>query len=217
MSDNSVNGQQGVATTVSEYNMLAFVFQMMLQKVQTVGLVKVISCTNNGAISPVGSVVVQPLVNQMTAQRQPIPHGELTMQYMRAQGGANAVILDPRPGDIGIALFCSRDISAVVSAKAQANPPSFRMFDWADGLYVGGVLNGAPSQYIVFNAAGIEIHSPTEIKLTAPTIDIEATSSLTINAPVNDIKGGGTKIDGKPFLPHTHTSESPGTPTGPVL
>lgn len=214
----TVYGQQSPTTDTNEYNVIAFVVQQLLQKVQTATLVKIAAVRNAGGIVPVGTVDVIPLVNIMTGNRQPIAHSTIyNIPYFRMQGGANAVILDPQVGDIGICVFCSRDISAVKATKATANPGSFRMFDWADGLYLGGMLNGAPTQYVAFAAGGITIHSPTKITLSAPEIDIEAGTSITINSPVNDIKGGGSKIDGKPFLPHTHTSESPGTPTGPVL
>lgn len=215
---NTVYGQQGPTTDDSDYNVMAFVVQQLLQKVQTVTLVKVMAVRNAGGIAPVGTIDVTPLVNIMTGNRQPIPHGIIyNIPYFRMQGGANAIILDPQVGDIGMCAFCSRDISAVKATKAAANPGSFRLFDWADGLYFGGMLNAVPTQYVAFAAGGITLHSPVKITLSAPVIDIEAGTIITLNSPLNDIKGGGSKIDGKPFLPHTHTSESPGTPTGPVL
>lgn len=213
-----VVGQEDPSTTATEFNMLAFVFELLLSRISTVKLVKVISCTNSGGVSPVGTVVVRPLVNQMTGAGQGVPHDNLySVPYLRVQGGTNAVILDPEPGDIGACGFCDRDISLVKVTKDYANPGSPSMMDWADGLYFGGFLNGAPSQYVAFSAAGLALVSPTKISLSAPVVDIEATTSVTVNSPANTIEGGGTSIDGKPFLPHAHTGvQSGGSDSGPV-
>ena len=36
-------------------------------------------------------------------------------------------------------------------------------------MYLGGMLNGTPTQYVQFSAAGIKIHSPAAVVLEAPT------------------------------------------------
>ena len=159
------------STVWGVYNNLLFVIEQALSKVQTASLVQVQACSNDGADSPVGTVDVVILVNQQNGQGNPTPHVTMyEMPYLRVQGGANAVIMDPQPGDIGIAVFASRDITKVKSTKAQANPGSFRMHDFSDGLYMGGVLNGQPSQYVQFTSAGVTIVSPTAITLQAPNI-----------------------------------------------
>ena len=186
----SESGQFDPRYYASEYQMLTFVIGQMMSKLCTATLVQVISCTNDGGISAVGTVTVQPLVNQMTGARIAVAHGPLyALPYFRLQGGTNAVILDPQADDIGVAVFASRDISAVKATKAQANPGSLRQYDWADGLYLGGFLNGVPSQYFAFSSTGIAIVSPTAIKLQAPSIDFEATTSITMNSPDNNIEG----------------------------
>ena len=154
-------------------NNLLFVVQQALAKVQTASVVKVIACSNAGGVSPVGTVDVQILVNQISGQGNPTPH--LTMYglpYLRVQGGANAIIIDPRAGDIGIAVFASRDITNVKKTKAKANPGSFRTHDFSDGMYLGGLLNGTPSQYLRFSSDGIELISPTAVNATASAITL---------------------------------------------
>lgn len=195
---NAVYGQENPGSTGDEYNTLAFVIWQILKQVQTATLVRVISCSNNGGLSPVGTVTVQPLVNQMTGNDEPVPHGQISnVPYMRMQGGANAVILDPQPGDIGICVFCSRDISNVVATKGQANPGSYALFDWADGLYIGGFLNGAPSQYVQLNSEGIKIVSPTAITLTAPTITLNGIVWGThVHPGQGNLMAGSTPVTG---------------------
>lgn len=203
MSD-AVSGQENPGTTGTDYNILAFVVAQLLQKVQTNTLVQVISCTNAGDLSPVGRVSVQPLIFQMTGNRQVVPHGEIfDLPYLRIQGGTDAYIIDPKPGDIGMAAFCSRDISNVKAnpqaavAAGGATPGSLGVFDWADGLYQGGFLNAVPVQYIRHSAAGIEIVSPTKITLRAPTVEIDASTLFKVAAGAVDIEAtGDAKIAG---------------------
>lgn len=167
----------------TEYATLSFIWQQKMSQIATLTLVKIIDCTNDGGLEPVGTVTVQPLVNLMSGDRTSFPHKPLYhLPYLRTQGGANAIIMDPKPGDIGLAGFCSRDISAVQNSKAQANPGSYRMFSMADGLYIGGCLNGVPEQYVLFDDAGIVVVSPNAITLRAPAItldgDVEVTGML---------------------------------------
>lgn len=158
----------------SEYNALRFLMQSMLSTLRTATLVRIISCTNDGGVSPVGFVDVQPLVNQLDGFGNAVPHVKVyRLPYLRIQGGANAVIMDPQPGDIGVAAFADRDISSVKSTRAQANPGSARMFDMADGMYLGGMLNGTPTQYVQFTDGGISIVSPAKITLSAPVIELD--------------------------------------------
>lgn len=175
----------------TDFTAMQFLVQQMLQDIETVTLVKVVACTNSGAVSAVGFVDVQPLVNQVDGLGNGYAHVVIHgLPYFRLQGGANAVIIDPQVGDIGIAAFCSRDISGVKATKAQSNPGTYRKYDLSDGVYLGGLLNGAPSQYVRFASGGITIHSPTKITLDAPditlnaqTIEINGSSSVTLTAP----------------------------------
>ncbi len=201
------------------HNNLLFVIQQALAKVQTATIVKVIACSNDGDASPVGTVDVQILVNQISGQMVATPHVTMYgLPYLRVQGGANAVILDPAPGDIGIAVFASRDITNVKSTKAQSNPGSFRTHDFGDGMYLGGLLNGSPSQFVQFNSSGITIVSPGTITLQAPNIVLNGalqqtggnatmSQSLTVT---EDVKGNGISLDS-----HVHSGvTSGGSDTG---
>lgn len=179
-----------------DYNIYSFIVLQWLAKVQTAIPVKILSCTNDGSVVPFGFVDVLPLVNQIDSQGNAVPHSTVyNLPYLRMQGGSNAIILDPQAGDIGIAVFASRDISKVKATQAQANPDTFRKFSYADGMYLGGILNGTPTQFIQFNSTGITIVSPTQINLVAPNINIHATSELKY-----DCEGNGTK-----FTPNTRT------------
>lgn len=181
-------------STWGEYNNVMFVVLQAISKMQTATLVRVEACSNSGDLSPVGTVDITPLPNQIDGSLPPNPTPYVTIYgvpYLRIQGGSNAVILDPQEGDIGLAVFASRDISKVISTKAQANPGSYRQYDISDALYVGGMLNGIPLQYVQFTASGITVTSPTAITLNAPTINLQAgdtslsldSSGLSVSAP----------------------------------
>lgn len=201
MTAQAVFGQAAPQVESSDYNTTVFLIQQGILKVQTMTLVRVLACTNAGGVSPSGTVDVQPLVNQMTGNRLSIPHKPLyKMPYQRVTGGTNAVIMDPVAGDIGLAIFASRDISGVKTAKGQANPGSFRTFNYADGIYIAGVLNGTPVQYVRFTPAGIELVSPTEVTIQAPTITLDGD----VNISGATVGAGEGTFNGIPVSTHKH-------------
>lgn len=154
----------------SEFTALRFFIQQILSRVNTSSLV-LVTKVDEGGTGPVGSVDVIPMINQLDGAGNGHPLSTLhNLPYLRIQGGANAIILDPQIGDIGIAVFCSRDISTVKRTKAQANPGSWAMHSMSDGLYLGGVLNGAPTQYVYFGENEITIHTPGEINFESSAV-----------------------------------------------
>jgi phage baseplate assembly protein gpV len=191
-------GAENPGDSAGEYGAQSFLVRQILSRVATTTLVKIVAVTNDGTLSPVGFVDVQPLVNLMDGARKCYPHGVVHhLPYFRLQGGSNAIVIDPQVGDIGIAVFSSHDISTVKSTRAQANPGSARRFRMADGLYIGGVLNGAPVQYVQFTADGITLHSPTKITISAP--DVTINGATTINGSLSQgtgTEGGGATMAG---------------------
>jgi len=230
-------GQQQPSDSASPFNQINFMISQALWLMRTAMLVQVKAVTNSGGVEEVGYVDIQPMVNQVDGLNNSTPHGTIYhIPYFRLQGGTNAIILDPQVGDIGIAIFADRDISSVKATKKISNPGSARRMSMADGLYIGGVLNGVPTQYVEFSAAGIRIHSPTLVKLdapdvqiVAPTVEITASTSVTMTTPIlsvsgnanvggtinagGNITGGSISLDG-----HGHTGVQPGSGTsGPPV
>lgn len=209
-------GQQQPESLNGDYNAMSFVIQQALAKLSTATLVKVLKCTNDGGLSPVGFVDVQPLVNQIDLNGTPNPHVTIfNVPYFRMQGGSDAIVMDPKPGDIGMAAFASRDITKVKNTRNRANPGSYRQFSMADGLYMGGFLNGAPTQYVQFSADGIRIHSPVAVKLEAPSVEIHAGERFTW-----DVAGFGESWEHTGGIDWTHrlwqTGANVTTITGPI-
>ena len=141
------------------FNPVAFIVSQMLARVRTVTLGKVMAVTNSGTIIPAGTVDVQPLVSMVDGRGNATQHETVyKLPYFRLQSGANAVIMDPAVGDIGIMLICDRDVSSVEASQDTAPPPSMRMFNFSDGLFIGGILGTTtPTQYLAFTAGGIVV------------------------------------------------------------
>lgn len=183
----------------TEYGTIQFIVGQLVLGMATATLVRVMACTNEGGVAPVGTVDVQLLVDQITGDGQTVPHGTVfKAPYNRIQGGTFAVILDPQPGDIGVCVFASRDISAIKADPnaarnrqpiAGATPGSRRTFSLSDALYVASVLNPTPTAYVQFNSEGVRIVSPIRVRVEAPTVELIAEDVANIEAPTINLKG----------------------------
>jgi hypothetical protein len=209
----TVDTQQyfGTASRMSDktaFEQYSFLILQAMLKMETSTPVRVLSVQSSG-VAPVGSVTVRVLVDQLTGDNKTRPGVEIpNVPYFRLQGGANAVIIDPKPGDIGMCSFASRDISSVKSARQSAPPGSLRHHDFSDGMYFGGFLNAAPTQYIHFTESGIVIHSPYAAMVNAPLAivnsdEIEMNGNVTIAG--NLVVDGSMTNNGKDVgSTHTH-------------
>lgn len=219
------NGFQELNSSASHFHATQFLVKMMMSRICVATLVQVQAVTNDGGVVPVGFVDILPMVNMLDGNDIATQHSAVRhCPYFRLQGGANAVIIDPEVGDIGIAVFADRDISSAVANQAQSNPGSRRRFDMADALYIGGFCNDTPEQYIQFVTAGdskgITITSPTRITLNAPLIALNGMvtqaggadgSAVSLTGPVSvvhDVVAGGVSA-----IAHTHINTMPGTGT----
>ena len=193
-------GQQAPWSDANDINAHSFLIRQILATVAGSALVRVVSCTNSSGVSPVGTVDVLPLVNQIDGNGAGTPHGALhSLPYARIQGGANAVILDPVAGDIGIAVFCDRDISHVKVTGKQGNPGSFRQNDMSDGVYLFTCIStSAPTQYIQFTAGGINVVTPT----------FTVTGNLVVSGTATAGAGGADSVT---LQRHTHSGGAPPT------
>lgn len=144
-------GQSGLSAGTSDYNNTTFLVEQMLALTRIATIVQVKKCTNSGGVTAVGFVDVTPLVNMTDGLGKGSEHGVIYgLPYSRLQGGKNAIICDPVVGDIGMALIADRDISVVKKTKKRGNPGSRRRNDLADGVYLFGILNAVPTQYVRF-------------------------------------------------------------------
>lgn len=207
------------ADMASEVGKMNYIIRSSLAKVRTSMPVQVMSVTNSGGLSPIGYVNVQPLVSAVDGSGEAWPRGIIyNVPYMRIQGGANGIILDPQVNDIGIATVCDRDISTVKNVGNSINsatghnftsaPGSNRKTDMSDMVYLMTIIGATPTQYVQFNSTGINIVSPVAVSITAPAINTNGTwnHAGTLTA-TGDIIGAGTSL-------HTHTHKGVTTGSG---
>lgn len=181
----------------SEYNELNFLIAQKIKQLETSTVVKVIKVKANNQYT--GYVDVQPLVQQSSNSGMPYDQPIMfNVPYMRLQGGTNAVIIDPAVGDIGIACFSSRDISTVKNSRKSSLPASERTYDISDGMYIGGILNGTPTQFIQFTGNGINITTPGTVTING---------NLTVNGTITN-----NSIN---ITTHKHSDPQGGTTGGP--
>lgn len=168
-------GQQSPYDTATEFDTIAFICRQMMARMSTMKLVKVVK-VDAGA----GTVDVLPLVNQIDGNNNATPHGTVFgLPFFRLQGGVSAIVCPPKADDVGFVVCADRDISNVKANKKQSNPGSFRQFDLADGIYVGGVLNADPTQHITFADDGITIVSEHGVTATVGDAQVKLTTTST--------------------------------------
>ncbi len=177
--NNGVTTNLTPADYSSEIGRLQFVINGALSGIRTAMPVKVVAVSNNGGVSPIGTVDVQPMVSMLDGSGNAWEHGIIhNVPYMRIQGGGNAIIIDPVIGDIGIATVCDRDISTVQKTKKVAAPGSLRKNDMSDMVYLMTIISSvAPTQYIQFDSSGIHIKGNVTIigTLTNNGVNISST------------------------------------------
>jgi hypothetical protein len=119
------------------------------------------------------------------------------LPYSRIQGGECALVIDPKPGDIGWAVFCERDISKFKRTRQRSLPDSLRMHSQSDGVYLGGILNDPPRLYVQVREDGGVIIECDDQNLTVNCVKavVSAKERIRCNTPrvdvVNDLYIGG--------------------------
>jgi hypothetical protein len=176
-------GQQFPNDSSSRYNEVLFAMDQVLGLVRTATPVRVAAVSGGGAGNPPGTVDVVPLVNMLDGSGNATQHGTVNgLAWLRLQSGNGAIVTDPVVGDVGLAVVCDRDTSAVLNSGGQANPGSLRKFDLSDAVYVGGLLGGAPQQYVLFSATGVSVvdRNGNTIVMSAAGITVTDASGNTI-------------------------------------
>lgn len=187
MSDNEQRGLRDPFTGASAYNQLEFIIERKIREmINTSALVRVDGCTSAGPGAAAGTVSATPLVSQTDADGNALPMASIPrMPHARVQGGVAALIIDPVPGDIGVASFCKADSSTVRPGTTQPQRPgSFRAFDQADGMLVATVSNKAPEVWIELKQdKTIIIHAPEGVIVeTDKNVTVTAGESVTVDA-----------------------------------
>lgn len=178
--------------TSSEANAQQFLMHQFLMGKAFITLALVTGVNDSGE-----AVSVKPMVDGFTGGGDRIPSGVISgVPVWRLQRGASAVIMPPVEGDIGLIAICDRDITAVKATKDAALPGSNRTHSYSDAIYLGGVLNAEPSQYVKFSNDGIDIVSPLVVQVNGNTVVINADAKISFNSPIIEANGQLTQGSG---------------------
>ena len=163
------------------------IVRSLMGKNHTLMLGEVMAITQEASsTAAVGFLSVRPMVFMVDGSNNNYARATINnVPFFRLQAGGNAVILNPKVGDIGLIAYCERDISIVKRNKKQAAPNSRRQFNINDAVYLGGMLNGVPSQYIHFTDNKIVVKAATEIVLDAP--QVTATGKFTASGIIESL------------------------------
>ena len=181
-----------------------YIINNLIANIHTMMPVKILSVTvPPDSLAPIGRCEVLPLVQQIDGSNNVYPMGKIiNVPYLRVQGGANAIVIDPQVGDVGLCGFCERDISIVKRTGELSAPDTRRKYDINSAVYIFTMMSGTPTQYIHFKSSGI---------------DIKTTGDLNINGLI--IKADGTLVtkDGDIVDKHSHGGvQSGGSNTSPL-
>lgn len=188
-----------MADFASEYNGLVFlVRQIISQSVSTAIPVRVDKVERNGEDGRAGYLSATPLIGQRDAEGNLLPPVSIPrLPYFRLQHGTAAIICDPAPGDVGLAVFAQSDCSRLDGGTEPVTPGSFRSFDMSDGFYIGGFWGKTPETFIHIEQSGA-VHVKAKTVTTDCEIATTNCQQATVNADTHaDIKAPETKIDGK--------------------
>ncbi len=174
-------------------NAARYIFEQAMGASYFIQLVKVVSVKGDGLTDTY--VDVEQLVSYLSVLNNRVePSIIYNLPVFRLQRGNSAMVLCPVVGDIGLALICDNDISNVVKTRQKSLPNSKRNHNLADGVYLGGVINSTPSEYVKLDGSNITINTPGTVIINAP-------GNTTINSGTTTVNGdltvtGNTLVNG---------------------
>ena len=193
----------GVYAGNSDYNAVNQQIEARIQRLETMFLGRVDSCQSSGVAGSktVGATPMSQMIdgngNAYASPSYP------SLPHYRIQQGTAAIIMNPRPGDIGVFVCSKRDISNVSQGKQPGPPGSTRSFSPSDAVMVGSIH----TKILIHAPAGVTIESDAFLHVKAPEVSVEATtvtvtaSNVTIDAPETTLTGhltveGGMTVSG---------------------
>ena len=206
----------GVYAGNSEYNAINQQIEARLQRLETMFLGRVDSCQSSG-VAGSKTVSATPLTQMVDGNGNAYASPAYpALPHYRLQQGTAAIIMNPRPGDIGVFVCSKRDISNISQGKQPGPPGSTRSFSPSDAVMVGSIHTKAPTYYIDFTdqdkilmhaPAGVTIESDAFLHVKAPEVSVEATtvtvkaSNVTLDTPETTLTGhltvqGGMTVSG---------------------
>ncbi len=181
MSDNLLKPE----STKTDSGAISFIFEKLLLEKTFIELVTVVA-----SYPDTQTVDIKPLVARSDSEGKPIANSVVHgITYLRWQCGNSALIMDPVVGDIGLMAVSDRDSSAVRLTRAESLPVTRDSHSRTDGVYLGGLLNMQPSQFIELKNGAINITTPDKVNVTCGAAMIVASDSVTVDTPLAEFTG----------------------------
>ena len=205
---------QGAFVSGSQINVLDFLIRSIVKgMVNTAIPVRVDSVSRPADGGGAGYLSATPLVKMRSSSGEALePVSIPKLRWFRLQHGTAALICDPKPGDVGLAVFAQQDVSTLTGGNIPQQPGSFRCYDMSDGFYFGGFWGQQPTTFVKIEDSGdITITAPqtvtintnvktinagTSCTVKTQTALVSAIASATIDAPQTHITGT-LQVDGK--------------------
>lgn len=196
MSD-SVYSNRGLYSQNNFPNALDFIARSIIKQMVNTAIPVLVEAVFPGDDAAAGYVQCLPLVMPRDPQNQSIQTVSIPkLPFFRLHAGRAAIVCDPVPGDVGLAIFAQQDCSLVKKGTNTPQPAgTFRCFDMSDGFYFGGFYNGNGDTNIVFGQQGnITINAPTAQTVNTTNCVVNATEKITFNSPEAEFTGN-VRID----------------------
>lgn len=191
MSD-SVYSNRGLYSQNNPQNVFDFIVRSTIKSMVNTALPVLVQKVYRGDESCAGYVQVLPLVMPRDSRNNSIRTVSIPkLPYFRLYAGRAAIVCDPVPGDIGLAVFAQQDSTLVKAGTKEPQPAgTFRCYDMSDGFYIGGFLGGNGDTRIIFDQEGnITIDAPQTITVNCTTANVNASESVNIDTPETNVSG----------------------------
>lgn len=175
---------QGAFVSGSQINVLDFLIRTIVKgMVNTAIPVRVDSIERPADGSGAGYLSATPLVKMRSASGKALdPVSIPKLRWFRLQHGTAALICDPKPGDVGLAVFAQQDVSTLTGGSDPQQPGSFRCYDMSDGFYFGGFWGQTPTTFVRIEDSGdVTITAPQTVTINTTQATINAASSCEVN------------------------------------
>lgn len=179
-------------TATSDFNALDFVIQSVIKGlVNTAIPVRVDAIERPANEGGAAYLSATPLICQRDAEGNALPSVSIPkLRWFRLQHGSAAILCDPKPGDIGLAVFAQQDVSTLTGGNQPVQPGSFRCYDMSDGFYFGGFWGQPPTTFIrVEDTGDITITAPNTVTVNTKNATVNAETKCTVNAPSSEFSG----------------------------
>ncbi len=170
----------------SEYNALNFIITSIIKS--TVNTCYAVTVTKVDTDNQ--KVTVKPLIAQIDADNNKIELPEIfEIPYFRYSAGRTAVKLDPVAGDIGVLIIFKSDSNNIKTGdNSQILPNTFLNYPLYSGVYIGGMLNNEPKNYIEIKDDNITINANKSVIINCQNAEVNADENISLKCQTAEIK-----------------------------